>query len=82
MQVLERTNSLLLSETQEKLDEIRTLVEKVDIPVRQVQIEARIVVADTNFNKELGVKWGGSFQLGSNNNLQVGGAGTGWEGRR
>ncbi len=78
VQVLKRTNSLLLSETQEKLDKIRALIEKVDIPVRQVQIEARIVAADTNFRKELGVKWGGSVQLGDSNNLQVGGAGGGW----
>ena len=74
VQVLKRTNSLLLSETQEKLDEIRALIEKVDIPVRQVQIEARIVSADTNFRKELGVKWGGSLQLGNSNNLLVEGA--------
>ena len=65
---------MLLSETQEKLDEIRALIEKVDIPVRQVQIEARIVAADTNFRKELGVKWGGSLQLNNSNNLLVEGA--------
>ena len=59
VQVIERTNSLLIQETQGKLDEIRDLVTKVDIPVRQVQIEARIVAADTSFRKELGVKWGG-----------------------
>ncbi|WP_281646092.1 type IV pilus secretin PilQ [Parendozoicomonas sp. Alg238-R29] len=59
VQIIERTNSLLVQETQGKLDEIRELVSKVDIPVRQVQIEARIVAADTNFRKELGVKWGG-----------------------
>lgn len=78
VQVLKRTNSLLLSETQEKLDEIRALIEKVDIPVRQVQIEARIVAADTNFRKELGVKWGGSLQLGNSNNLQIGGLNGRW----
>lgn len=71
VQVLKRTNSLLLSETQEKLDEIRALIEKVDIPVRQVQIEARIVAANTSFSKELGVRWGGSVRLGDGNNLQV-----------
>ncbi len=59
VQVIERTNSLLVQETQVKLDEIRNLIEKVDIPVRQVMIEARIVNADTRFVKELGVKWGG-----------------------
>ena len=64
VQVIERTNSLLIQETQGKLDEIRELVNKVDIPVRQVQIEARIVAADTSFRKELGVKWGGYVNPG------------------
>lgn len=73
VQVLERTNSLLLSETQEKLAKIRTLIKKVDIPVRQVQIEARIVVANTSFGKELGVKWGGSVRLGNGNKWRVSG---------
>ena len=74
VQVLKRTNSLLLSETQEKLDEIRALIEKVDIPVRQVQIEARIVAANTEFSKQIGVRWGSSVQLGRSNNLLVEGA--------
>ena len=78
VQVIPRTNSLLIQETQEKLDGIRALVEKVDIPVRQVQIEARIVAADTNFRKELGVKWGGSFKIGKDNNMRAGGRGAGW----
>ncbi|MTI14128.1 type IV pilus secretin PilQ [Sansalvadorimonas verongulae] len=64
VQVIERTNSLLIQETQGKLDEIRDLITKVDIPVRQVQIEARIVAADTNFSKSLGVKWGGYLNPG------------------
>ena len=74
VQVLKRTNSLLLSETQEKLDEIRALIKKVDIPVRQVQIEARIVAANTEFSKQIGVRWGSSVQLGRGNNLLVEGA--------
>ncbi|CAM3539354.1 type IV pilus secretin PilQ [Parendozoicomonas haliclonae] len=78
VQVIDRTNSLLVQETQNKLDEIRDLVERVDIPVRQVQIEARIVTADTNFRKELGVKWGGAVQVGSGNNLKLGGQGSSW----
>ena len=65
VQVIDRTNSLLVQETQVKLDEIRSLIEKVDIPVRQVMIEARIVNADTGFRKELGVKWGGYIQGGN-----------------
>ncbi len=60
VQVVERTNSLLVNETREKLTEIRNLVEKIDIPVRQVMIEARIVEARTNLREELGVSWGNS----------------------
>ncbi len=60
VQVVERTNSLLIQETREKLDAILDLVEKIDIPVKQVQIEARIVTADTSFEKNIGVKWSGS----------------------
>ena len=60
VQVVERTNSLLVQETREKLDAIMDLVEKIDVPVKQVQIEARIVTADTSFEKNIGVKWSGS----------------------
>ena len=53
-----RTNSLLVQDTAEKLEEIRDLLAKLDIPVRQVMIESRIVSADDNFGKELGVRMG------------------------
>lgn len=56
----ERTNSLLLRDTADKLVEIRRLVEKLDIPIRQVLIESRIVVASNDFSKELGVRFGAS----------------------
>ena len=61
VQVVERTNSLLIQETREKLDAIMDLVEKIDIPVKQVQIEARIVSANNTFEKNIGVKWSGSY---------------------
>ena len=60
VQVVARTNSLLLKDTQSKLDEIRDLIAQLDIPVRQVMIEARIVTMSSEFSKELGVKWSGS----------------------
>lgn len=56
----ERTNSLLLRDTADQLVEIRRLVEKLDIPIRQVLIESRIVVASNDFSKELGVRFGAS----------------------
>jgi type IV pilus assembly protein PilQ len=55
-----RTNTLLVQDTAAKLDEIRRLVERLDIPVRQVLIESRIVIASDNFSKELGVRFGAS----------------------
>ena len=54
----ERTNFLLVRDTAEKLDEIRRLVTKLDIPVRQVLIESRIVIASDNFGRDLGVRFG------------------------
>ncbi len=52
-----RSNSIILKETQEKLQEFRSLLEVIDVPVRQVQIEARIVNASTNFTEDLGIEW-------------------------
>ncbi|MEP4486084.1 MAG: type IV pilus secretin PilQ [Halioglobus sp.] len=56
-----RTNSLLLTETEDKLREIRELIDKVDVPIRQVMIEARIVIAQSDLEKELGIQWGGGY---------------------
>lgn len=53
-----RTNTLLVQDTADKLQEIRALVARLDIPVRQVLIESRIVIANDDFNKELGVRFG------------------------
>ncbi len=52
----ERTNSIILTDTEEKINEFKTLIDRIDIPVQQVMIEARIVIADSNFNRELGVR--------------------------
>ncbi|MGB1141823.1 MAG: type IV pilus secretin PilQ, partial [Halioglobus sp.] len=56
-----RTNSLIITDTATKLAEIRNLIELVDIPVRQVMIEARIVIAQSDATKNLGIEWGGAF---------------------
>lgn len=56
----DRTNTMLIQDTSAKIAEIRALFNKLDIPVQQVLIEARVVVANTTFGKELGVKWGHS----------------------
>ncbi len=54
----ERTNTLLVQDTAEKLVEIRKLVARLDIPVRQVLIESRIVLANDDYSRDLGVRLG------------------------
>ena len=53
-----RTNQLFVSDIPSKLEEIQSLIGKIDIPVRQVLIEARIVEADDSFGRALGIKLG------------------------
>jgi len=64
----ERTNTLLLQDSADRLDDIRRLVGTLDIPIRQVQIEARIVIVSDDFSRELGARAGftGFDQMGSN----------------
>ena len=66
----DRTNAIIAYQTQERLDELRRIVTQLDIPVRQVMIEARIVEANVDYEKELGVKWGGS-RTGSSTNYNI-----------
>ena len=54
----QRTNQLFVSDIPSKLDEVTSLIARIDIPVRQVLIEARIVEADDSFGRALGVKLG------------------------
>ncbi|WP_043003559.1 type IV pilus secretin PilQ [Comamonas testosteroni] len=60
-----RTNQLFVTDTPTKLDEMKALLVKLDVPVRQVMIEARIVEARDTFGRSLGVKFGGGA-VGSN----------------
>ncbi|MFZ5724496.1 MAG: type IV pilus secretin PilQ [Pseudomonadota bacterium] len=54
----ERTNTLIVVETAAKLEEISDMIARLDVAVRQVLIEARIVLANNDFARELGVRWG------------------------
>jgi len=54
----ERTNTLLVQDTADRIEEIRQLVSELDRPVRQVLIESRIVIARHDFNHQLGVRFG------------------------
>jgi type IV pilus assembly protein PilQ len=79
-----RTNQLFVSDIPSKLEEVQSLIGKIDIPVRQVLIEARIVEADDSFGRSLGVKLGGAdlrgtrggtpgYGVGGNNRVAIGG---------
>ena len=73
-----RTNTLIVKDTSKKLEEVRKLVHKLDVPVQQVMIESRIVIADDTFAKNLGVKFGAAKQgvVGGDTGYAIGGAGT------
>lgn len=79
-----RTNQLFVTDIPSKLEEITAMIAKIDIPVRQVLIEARIVEADDKFGRSLGVKLGASdlraqqggipgYNVGGSNYVTVGG---------
>lgn len=70
-----RTNTLILRDTREQIDAIRRTIEHLDVPVRQVQIEARIVIARDSATRELGVNWGMSANGGRH--FDLGGAADG-----
>ena len=55
----ERTNTLLMKDTGDNLEKIREAISILDVPVRQVLIEARIVIANTSVGEKLGIRWGG-----------------------
>ena len=53
-----RTNVLIVQDTPTKLDQVRALINRIDISVKQVMIEARVVIADDNFSRQLGARFG------------------------
>ncbi len=65
-----RTNTLIIRETTKRLDDAKKLISKLDIPVRQVMIESRIVIASNTFAKQLGVRFGVA-----GNNIKYGSSG-------
>lgn len=63
----ERTNTLIIQDTKQNIEEIINLIKKLDSPTPQVLIEARIVQAQTTFARSLGIQWGGSYNQFSSN---------------
>lgn len=71
----ERTNSIIVTDTADRIEAFKRLVDQIDIPIRQVMIEARLVIANSNFRRELGVRWGG-ITYGLNKSSLVQGSGS------
>lgn len=72
-----RTNTLIINDTSQNIDKVRKMVDLLDVAVKQVMVEARIVRATTDFTKEMGVKWGILSQgINQNSDLLVGGSDT------
>ena len=71
----DRTNTLVVQDTTAQLEDIRRLIGRLDVPVRQVMIESRIVIANNDFARDLGVRFGvsGAADLGSGNQIMTGG---------
>jgi type IV pilus assembly protein PilQ len=72
-----RTNQLFVSDIPSKLEEVQAMITRIDIPSRQVMIEARIVEASDNFGRALGVKLGSTsanaFHVGGSQYVSIGG---------
>ena len=64
----ERTNTLLVHDTVDHVEDIRAMIKTLDVPVRQVAIESRIVIANDEFSKEIGTKFGVTGLAGFNGN--------------
>lgn len=73
-----RTNTLIIKDTAKKIEDVKNLIHKLDVPVQQVMIESRIVIADDSFAKNLGVKFGAAKQgaMNSRTGYAIGGTGT------
>lgn len=71
----ERTNSIILTDTAERIEAFKRLIEQIDIPIRQVMIEARIVIANTDFERQLGIRWGGiGYNLNNSRLIELAGS--------
>ncbi|UTW45178.1 type IV pilus secretin PilQ [bacterium SCSIO 12696] len=68
LKVDSRTNTIIITDTDDNIANFRRLVKELDIPIRQVRIEARIVTANSDFREELGAQWrfGGAASLNGN----------------
>jgi len=70
----ERTNTLIIKDTEESINNVKRLIATIDKPVQQVLIEARIVEASDSFQRDIGIRWGGTYTTAGNRVLTVGAA--------
>ena len=61
-----RTNTLIINDTAQNIDKIRKMIDLLDVAIKQVMVEARIVTAQTDFSRELGIKWSAKKVEGNN----------------
>ena len=73
IQVDSRSNSLIVTNTKETIDRIRRLVKELDVPLPQVLIDSKIVIADENYAKKIGFGWGGRAASGGSGRAGLGG---------
>lgn len=69
-----RTNTIIVRDTEKKLEEVRSMLARLDVPVKQVLIEARIVNVSTNYGRDLGISWGGAGSAATGDNFRYGGS--------
>lgn len=69
----ERTNKIIISDTKSRIEDLKKKIESLDIPVRQVVIESRIVFAKNNAEKDLGVQWSGGYRRTDGDSTTIGG---------
>ena len=70
----ERTNIIIVRDVEEKLEEVRAMLARLDVAVRQVLIEARIVNVSTDFGRDLGIRWGGAGTATTGDSFRYGGS--------
>jgi len=75
-----RTNRVIVKDVQTAIDEMKFLLKNVDMPEKQVLIEARIVEATSTFTRDLGVQWGLHYKDGSASMAGINSIDTGWGG--
>jgi len=70
----ERTNIIIVRDVEEKLEEVREMLSRLDIAVRQVQIEARIVNVSVDTGRDIGIRWGGAGSANTGDSFRYGGS--------